>query len=59
MSKTRRYDYRERGGVENHMKKRGKKIAVRELQEEEEEFDPQAWSEYNYEDDEEEGDYSW
>lgn len=58
MSKTRRYDYRERGGVENHMKKRGKKIAVREMQEDE--YDPDAWSELNYdEDEEEEGDYCW
>ena len=51
MSKTRRYDYRERGGLTNHMKKVGKKRAVRELQEDE--FDPDAWSEYNYEDVEE------
>jgi len=51
MSKTRRYDYRERGGVTNHMKKVGKKRTVRGLQEDE--FDPDAWSEYNYEDDEE------
>lgn len=51
MSKTRRYDYRERGGVTNHMKKVGKKRTVRGLQEEE--FDPDAWSEYNYEDVEE------
>lgn len=52
MSKTRRYDYRERGGVTNHMKKIGKKRAVRELQEDE--FDPDAWSEYNYDEDYEE-----
>ena len=57
MSKTRRYDYRERGGVTNHMKKIGKKRAVREMQEDE--YDPDAWSEYNYEDeyDEEGEDY--
>lgn len=51
MSKTRRYDYRERGGLTNHMKKVGKRRTVRGLQEEE--FDPDAWSEYNYEDVEE------
>jgi hypothetical protein len=39
----------------NHMKKIGKKRAVRELQEDE--FDPDAWSEYNYEDDEYEEEY--
>jgi len=33
------------------MKKIGKKRAVREMQEDE--FDPDAWSELNYEDDEE------
>lgn len=58
MSKTKRYDYRERGGFTNHMKKIGKKRAVREMQEDE--FDPDAWSEYNYEDEyDEEEDYDY
>jgi len=55
MAKTKRYDYHERGGVTNHMKKVGKKRTMMQL--EEDEFDPDAWSELNYDDEFEDEEY--
>ena len=57
MAKTKRYDFRERGGVEKHLQKRGKKQKDQELQEEE--FDANAWSELNYDDTDDEEEYCW
>lgn len=43
MSKTRRYDYRERSGYEDHYRKRAKKKAVRQSHESEFNFNPRDY----------------
>ena len=58
MSKTKRYDYRERSGYEDHHRKRAKKRTVRQSHEQEFEFDPKDYV-GAYDDEEEDWGEDW